>query len=115
MLLQVLLLVHVCVILHVYRLLCAFLYISISICTNFGACFLVCVLVHSFVLKLVFCCWNVGVTCVHVVFCVLFLALWFMCVCSCRASWDMQEWVLIHDFGCVSVYLCMYVVACMLV
>ena len=28
------------------------------------------VLVHSFVFKLVCCCWSVGVTCVHVIKCV---------------------------------------------
>ena len=39
--LQIFLLVHACVILHVYRHLCVFLYISVSICMNFGACFLV--------------------------------------------------------------------------
>ena len=38
-------------------------------CLLFSAC----VLVHSFVLKLVCCCWNVGVTCVHVVLCALSL------------------------------------------
>ena len=85
-LLQVFLLVHACVILHVNRHLPTFLYISVSICMNFLCLlFSACVLMHSFVLKLVCCCWNVGVTCVHVVLCALFLAFWFVCVRSCRA------------------------------
>ena len=59
---------------------------------NFGTCVLVRVfLMHSFVLKLVCCCWSVGVTCVHVVY---------VCVVPCIMICVYIR--VVHDGTCVS-------------
>ena len=70
---------------RVSTIMCIFVHLSWYMHEFWCFLFSACVLVHSFMLKLVFCCWNVGVTCVHVVLCALFLAFWFLCVHSCRA------------------------------
>ena len=55
-------------------------------------CVSACVFVHSFVLKLVCCCWSVGVTCVHVV----------LCVC-CSLHSDLCDYIhVVHDGTCMS-------------